>query len=146
MNRKQKKKLAMVGSGLAVAGLVAYLIFGTFQESLVYFYTPTEVHAQMTELQGKKIRLAGQVAPGSVTRTADKVGLAFQITDGTNSVLVTYRGVVPDLFAEGQMAVAEGRPGPEAFQAELIMAKHSEDYDSKQIKYTHVKEKRAEKW
>lgn len=146
MNRKQKKRLALIASVAAVAGGVAYLILGTFQDSLVYFYTPTEVHAQMRDLEGKKIRLAGQVLPGSVTRATDKVSMQFKISDGKNDVLVAYRGVVPDLFAEGQMAVAEGRPGPEIFQAELIMAKHSEDYDSQKMKYTHVKEKRAEKW
>lgn len=146
MDRKQKRKLALVASVLAIAGGIAYMIFGTFQESLVYFYTPTEVMAQQSKLEGKKIRLAGQVLAGSLTKSADKMDISFKISDGTNNIPVTYRGVVPDLFAEGQMAVAEGRPQAGAFKAEQIMAKHSEDYDSKNMKYPHVKDRRAEKW
>jgi cytochrome c-type biogenesis protein CcmE len=146
MDRKQKKKLALVASVLAIAGGIAYMIMGTFQESLVYFYTPTEVMQQKADLQGKKIRLAGQVLTGSLAKADDKVTISFKITDGTNSIPVTFRGVVPDLFAEGQMAVAEGRPDGEGFKAELIMAKHSEDYDSKNMKYPHVQDRRAEKW
>jgi cytochrome c-type biogenesis protein CcmE len=146
MDRKQKRKWAIVASVLVVAGALGYLIFGSFQESLVYFYTPTEVMAQQVQLDGKKIRIAGQVLPGSVVRSADKVNLDFKLSDGTNSIPVTFRGVVPDLFAEGQMAIAEGRPSGGMVKADNIMAKHSEDYDASKMKYPHVKDRKPEKW
>ena len=146
MDRKTKRKYALVASVVVAVGALAYLVMGNFQDSLVYFYTPSEVLAQEPKLEGKKIRLAGMVQAGSIARSADRLEMSFKITDGTKQVPVTYRGVVPDLFAEGQMAVAEGRPEHGMFKAELIMAKHSEDYDSKNIKYKHAKEKRAEKW
>lgn len=146
MDAKKKRKVAAVASAVIVAGALGYLMLGNFQESLVYFYTPTEVMAQELKLQGKKIRLAGQVQPGTVVRSSDKMDMAFKITDGTQAVSVAYRGVVPDLFAEGQMAVAEGRIKGGTFSAELIMAKHSEDYDSEKMKYPHVKDRKAEKW
>ncbi len=145
MNAKQKRRISLIASIVLVVGAGAWLILGNFQESLVYFYTPTEVLAQGNDLEGRKIRLAGQVEMGSLVQSEDKLDLAFKVTDGTNAVAVTYRGIVPDLFAEGQMAIAEGRIQGEAFKAEQIMAKHSEDYDPDQMAYPHMN-KDAEKW
>ncbi len=148
MKAKQKKKIAAAVSLVVVLGAGAWMAFGNFQESLVYFYTPTEVLEQSKELSGRKIRLAGQVEMGSLQKAGD-LNLSFRVTDGTNAVPVRFRGVTPDLFAEGQMAIAEGRVKPAAvgaeFEAEQIMAKHSEDYDPEQMKYPHMN-KKPEKW
>ena len=146
MDAKKRRKLAAVLSAAAVTGGVLYLVLGSFQDSLVYFYTPTELHAKELELEGKKIRLAGLVQPGTLIRSADKTSMEFYLTDATHSVAVTFKGVTPDLFAEGQMAVAEGRPKGGKLVAEAIMAKHSEDYDSKRIKMPNMNGRKPQKW
>jgi cytochrome c-type biogenesis protein CcmE len=148
MDRKTKRRTALIASIVVIGAAVGYLVLGNFQDSLVYFYTPTELMDQQVKLEGKKVRLAGLVMPGSVTREADRRELRFALTDATTTVPVVYTGVVPDLFAEGQMAVAEGRLRKgDAFKAELIMAKHSEDYDTKKVKRKHARDlTKAEKW
>lgn len=146
MKAKDKRRLALIASLVVVVGAIAYLVQESFSESLVYFHTPTEVLQKSAELGGRKIRLAGQVQLGSLVRKPGSLAMSFKITDGTVAVPVVYQGIVPDLFAEGQMAVAEGRYGDGLFKADLIMAKHSEDYDPKQMNYRHVKDVRPEKW
>ncbi len=138
--------MAVLASIVVVAAAAGYLVWGSFQESLVYFYTPTEVLAEPAKIDGRKIRLAGQVSPGRIQKGANKLTLTFAISDGTNEIPVSYSGVVPDLFAEGQMAVAEGRHNNGHFQADQIMAKHSEDYDPDEMKYPHVKDRDAKNW
>jgi cytochrome c-type biogenesis protein CcmE len=147
MKTKQKRRLALVGSLVLVGGALLYMILGSFQQSLVFFLTPTEVMAKGAESDGRKFRLAGQVALGSLQRDeGDALAIAFDITDGTHTIPVTYRGIVPDLFAEGQMAVAEGRMEEGAFKAEMIMAKHSEDYDPDKVHFPEVHTLAPEQW
>jgi cytochrome c-type biogenesis protein CcmE len=145
MKTKQKRKLGLIASLTLIGAALGYLVWGNFQDSLVYFYTPTELIEQAAALEGKKIRLAGLVEPGSLQRSG-RLDLAFNISDGSNSIAVAFTGITPDLFAEGQMAIAEGRLGGEKFAADQIMAKHSEDYDPDQMKYPHVNELKPEKW
>ena len=123
------KKTGVIISILLVAGSLAYLALGNFGENIVYFVTPTEVRALTPERSQKKVRVAGMVVKNSVKTQSDPVGLTFELTDGSATIPVVFQGIPPDLFKEGQGAVAEGfwREG-NTFYSSMIMAKHSEDY------------------
>jgi cytochrome c-type biogenesis protein CcmE len=117
----------LAGGGLIVAALI-YMIYAGVTQSAVYFITPAELQAE--PVPGKAYRLGGMVEPGSVTWNPATLDLIFRVTDGQASVRVVHRGTPPDLFGEHRGAVVEGSWTPEGyFRANLIMAKHSEEYD-----------------
>ena len=123
------KKTSLIISVLLVSGALGYLALGNFGENIVYFVTPSEVRAFSAEQAQKKIRVAGMVVKESVTTRADPVGLTFELTDGEATIPVIFEGIPPDLFKEGQGAVAEGHwTANKVFHSKMIMAKHSEDY------------------
>ena len=133
------KKTGVMISILLIAGSLGYLALGNFGENLVYFVTPSEVRALTPEHFRKKVRVAGMVVKGSVQTQSDPVGLTFELTDGSATIPVIFRGIPPDLFKEGQGAVAEGhwRDG-KIFYSSMIMAKHSEDYMPIELKRAGV--------
>lgn len=125
--RNRRAKL-LVGGAVILAAL-GYLIYGGMQSAVVYFVTPTELREQETEIHAKALRLGGMVEAGSIVWDAKTLALSFRLTDGRTTVPVVHTGTPPDLFAEGQGAVVEGRVREDGtFQAQSIMAKHSEDY------------------
>ncbi|MBF0587814.1 MAG: cytochrome c maturation protein CcmE [Magnetococcales bacterium] len=127
-NRKNRRWLLIV-SLLLVAGSLLTLVFTSFNDALVYFFTPTEIQAQSKDLEGRKIRIGGMVQEGSLTKVEGTQKIRFLITDGDSLVPVRYDGMLPDLFREGQGVVAEGVwRGGQDFPASQILAKHSEDY------------------
>ena len=108
---------------------LAYIIYGGMQEAIVYFVTPSELKAKETTSMDKFLRMGGMVVQGSIQKDLKNLTYRFEITDGTTSVPVFFRGVPPDLFAEGKGAVVEGRISTDGvFQATTIMAKHAEEY------------------
>mgnify|MGYP006379040887 CR=1 FL=1 len=108
----------------AAIGLVIYAIRGNIN----LFYPPAEVVAGKAPV-GQSIRVGGMVVKGSVQRAADSLQVNFQLTDYQASVPVVYTGILPDLFAEGQGAVASGRlNGDGVLEANEILAKHDENY------------------
>lgn len=118
-----------VVGGLVIAAAIAYMIYAGVTQSAVYFVTPSELQA--APVAGKAYRLGGLVAPGSLRWEPSTLDLTFTLTDGKASVLVRHKGTAPDLFAEGRGAVVEGQWTPAGhFQASLIMAKHSEEYQA----------------
>lgn len=126
---KQGKKWGIVGSVTVVLALLGWLGFSSFQSSLTYFYTPSEVVNLGEKYYGKRIRLGGMVESGSMALIPGTLKVNFRMTDGQTVVPVAFEGVPPDLFKEGQGAVAEGFwDKDKKFHADLIMAKHSEDY------------------
>ncbi|MCX8500915.1 MAG: cytochrome c maturation protein CcmE [Alphaproteobacteria bacterium] len=121
-------------AAIASAVLVSTtLVLLAFQDSLVFFYSPTE--AQSHDLPaGRRFRLGGLVEAGSVRHDADGLGVSFAITDLNRQVAVAYRGSLPDLFREGQGVVAEGSwQEPGRFVATTILAKHDENYMPKEV-------------
>jgi cytochrome c-type biogenesis protein CcmE len=105
------------------------LVYSGVRDSLVYFYTPTELTQKQDEVRGKALRLGGMVVDGSVRWDPQTLLLSFQLTDGQGTVFVRHKGTAPDLFKEGAGAVVEGTWTPEGyFRASTIMAKHSEEY------------------
>jgi cytochrome c-type biogenesis protein CcmE len=124
----QRGRRFIIG-GLIIMAALAYIIYGGMQEAIVYFVTPSELKAKETTSTDKFLRMGGMVVQGSLQKDLKNLTYRFEITDGTTSVPVFFRGVPPDLFAEGKGAVVEGRINTEGvFQATTIMAKHAEEY------------------
>ena len=127
MTRKQKR-LTTVIAGLLLLGAAAALVLTALKENLVYFKSPTEILAE-PPTNSRSIRLGGLVEEGSLERQADGVTMLFAITDLANSVPVTYTGILPDLFREGQGVITQGKLGPDGvFLADEVLAKHDETY------------------
>jgi cytochrome c-type biogenesis protein CcmE len=120
----------MVLVGLIVLGVGAAVAFAltAFQENLLYYYTPTDVSAGKAPTD-RTFRVGGMVPEGSFTRPPGSLEARFALTDYANTVSVSYTGVLPDLFREGQGVIARGRLGENGvFVAEEVLAKHDENY------------------
>ena len=129
--RPKRRRLLFVLFGMTTLGLATVLVLLAFEDSLVFFYSPTDVVERQVE-PGRRIRLGGLVEEGSVTRTGDTV--QFTVTDLVQTVSVSYTGVLPDLFSEGQGVVTEGTFGPDgSFTAADVLAKHDETYLPKEV-------------
>jgi cytochrome c-type biogenesis protein CcmE len=123
-----RKLKYLVAGAIVVAALVG-LIYSGVRDSMVYFYTPSELKQKQDEVRGKALRLGGMVVDGSVRWDPQTLLLTFQLTDGQGTVFVRHKGTAPDLFKEGAGAVVEGAWMPDGyFRASTIMAKHSEEY------------------
>jgi cytochrome c-type biogenesis protein CcmE len=126
MTRKQRRG-AVIGLGVAVLSLAAILMMFAFRQSIVFFHTPSDI-AESKIQQGTRFRLGGLVGKGSVKR-GQGTHVEFSVTDTLNTVPVTYEGVLPDLFREGQGVVTEGQlTAGGLFVADTVLAKHDETY------------------
>ena len=131
MTRKQRR-LALIGVSLGVLALAVALILNSLRESIVFFNSPTDIAENKTP-PGKRVRMGGMVKVGSLER-GDNLQVRFEVTDGKSTVRVTYRGLLPDLFREGQGVVAEGAlDGAGIFEADSVLAKHDERYMPKEV-------------
>jgi cytochrome c-type biogenesis protein CcmE len=131
MTRKQRR-LALIGSGLAVLAVAAALVLSALRDSIVFFNSPTDVVEKNVQ-PGARIRLGGLVQPGSLKR-GDDLSVRFEVTDGNRAVPVAYTGILPDLFREGQGVVAEGAlDNAGLFRADTVLAKHDETYMPKEV-------------
>ena len=131
MTRKQRR-LVLIGSGLGVLALAVGLVLGAMRDSIVFFNSPTDLVARKTSV-GSRVRLGGMVKPGSFTRGGD-LQIRFEVTDGNADIPVSYRGILPDLFREGQGVIAEGQLQPGGtFDADTILAKHDETYMPREV-------------
>jgi cytochrome c-type biogenesis protein CcmE len=131
MTRKQRR-LTLIGVGLAVLGIAVALVLTALKDSIVFFNSPSDVVAKQIA-PGVRIRLGGLVAQGSVSR-ADPLNVRFDVTDGNKSIPVRYKGILPDLFREGQGVVTEGAlDGAGLFLADTVLAKHDESYMPKEV-------------
>jgi len=125
---RKRRRLWLVGAGLSALFAAAGLVLTAFEDSIVFFYSPTDL-TQQTLPPDRHFRLGGLVEEGSVARQADGVTIAFRVTDTANVVPVTFRGLLPDLFREGQGVVAEGALDARGtFVATEVLAKHDESY------------------
>ena len=123
---RRRKRLALaLGALLALSGATA-LVLTAFQDSLVFFYSPSELAAN-PPAPDRRVRIGGLVENGSLEKSGQDV--RFRITDTARSIDVTYRGLLPDLFREGQGVVAQGTlAGDGSFRASEVLAKHDETY------------------
>jgi cytochrome c-type biogenesis protein CcmE len=125
MTPKRKRLWLLIGS-LAVLGVAATLVLTALNDNIVFFYSPTQV-AEKSLAPGRHFRLGGLVEAGSVKKDGQEI--RFTVTDTHKTVAVVYRGLLPDLFREGQGVVAEGALGPDGvFVAREVLAKHDENY------------------
>jgi cytochrome c-type biogenesis protein CcmE len=126
MTRKQRRAI-LIASGLAVLGLAVGLVLIALNDTITYFKTPSDL-ADKPIAVGQRFRLGGLVADGSVKR-GQGLDVEFRVTDTLKAVAVVYRGVLPDLFREGQGVVTEGRLEADGrFRADTVLAKHDETY------------------
>ena len=126
--KRKHRRLAFIGAGLAALFAAAALVLTAFEDNLVFFYSPTDLVAQEVP-PGRGFRLGGLVEEGSISRLSDGVTVAFRITDLGETVPVTFKGLLPDLFREGQGVVAEGSLDEKGvFVANEVLAKHDETY------------------
>jgi cytochrome c-type biogenesis protein CcmE len=131
MTRKQRR-LVLIGSSLGVLALAAVLVLSALKDSIVFFNSPTDVVEKKVE-PGSRIRLGGLVKPGSLQR-GEKLAVRFEVTDGNRAIAVSYQGILPDLFREGQGVIAEGMlEAGGGFKAESVLAKHDEKYMPKEV-------------
>jgi len=126
--KSRHKRIALISGGLAVLGVVVWLVLGAFQSNLVFFFSPTQVAAGEAPI-GRSFRIGGMVKDGSIKRETDGVTLRFVVTDTEKDMVVAYKGILPDLFREGKGAVAQGKLGSDGiFRASEVLAKHDENY------------------
>ncbi|NKN39600.1 cytochrome c maturation protein CcmE [Agrobacterium sp. a22-2] len=132
MTRKQKR-LAVIAGGMGFIIAAVLLVMFAFGQAVAYFYMPSDI-AKMPIDPGTRIRLGGLVAEGSVVRGEGST-VKFSVTDGSSTVPVTYVGILPDLFREGQGVVTEGvfEAGSTVFSADTVLAKHDENYMPKEV-------------
>jgi cytochrome c-type biogenesis protein CcmE len=124
----QKNKRFLIGAVIILAA-VSYLVVGGMKEAIVYFVTPSELKAKESSSLNKFLRMGGMVVQGSLHKNLKNLSYQFELTDGTTTFPVFFKGVPPDLFTEGKGAVVEGRIGSDGvFHATTIMAKHAEEY------------------
>ena len=131
MTRKQRR-LTLIGTAVGVLGLALGLVLYAMRDSIVFFHAPADVAAKGVP-PGTRFRLGGLVKEGSVNRAVGQ-DIAFEIVDAQRSVRVQYRGLLPDLFREGQGVVAEGMlDGSGVFKADTVLAKHDETYMPREV-------------
>ncbi|KEF35064.1 MULTISPECIES: cytochrome c maturation protein CcmE [Deinococcus] len=124
--RRKRNPLPTVLGVLALVGLTGFLAFGNLGKSLEYFVTPSEYVQQRAELEGRPLRIGGLVK--AVEYNPQTLDLRFNVTDGSATFPVQYRGAVSDLFKENQGVVVRGEFQGETFHASELVVKHSEEY------------------
>jgi len=131
MTRKQRR-LVLIGGSLGVLSVAVALMLNALRDSIVFFNSPSDVMEKHVG-PGTRIRLGGLVKDGTVMHS-DNLTVQFEVTDGQRDVPVSYQGVLPDLFREGQGVVAEGvLDAGGTFKADSILAKHDETYMPKEV-------------
>lgn len=131
MTRKQRR-LILIGSSLGVLAIAVGLILSAMRQSIVFFNSPTDI-VERHVTADNRLRMGGLVKDGSVKRSAE-LRISFIVTDGKSDVPVSYQGIVPDLFREGQGVVVEGKVGQgSVFAADTVLAKHDERYMPREV-------------
>lgn len=130
---RRNRRIVIVASVLAVAGLAITLIMSALGDAVAYFYTPGDL-AELDRSPAGVIRLGGLVQEGSVATDASDASVRFTITDHTGATIrVLYRGILPDLFREGQGVVVQGRLSSGELAASEVLAKHDENYMPREV-------------
>lgn len=134
MQAARKRKLSLLLFIVFIISLASALVLYALRQNISLFYTPTQIVAGEAPYH-HKIRIGGMVEKGSLIRSAKKLDVQFDVTDFNKSLHVHYRGILPDLFREGQGIVAEGTLVDQShFQATQVLAKHDENYMPPEVK------------
>ena len=127
LTKKVKSRIFFLSVLVVLAALVIFVILRSLEENVVYFFSPTEIYNKANITFDKKIRIGGLVKENSVNK--DNTTINFIITDLKKEIVVSYNGIVPNLFSEGKGVVAEGKlKDRKYFVADKILAKHDENY------------------
>ncbi|MDH7796341.1 MULTISPECIES: cytochrome c maturation protein CcmE [unclassified Beijerinckia] len=131
MTRKQRR-LVLIGSALSVLFVAAGLTMFALRDNIVFFYSPAEIAAK-APAPGTRMRLGGLIKAGSIMKGENRT-VTFVVADVEREISVTYTGMLPDLFREGQGVVAEGvLVSPTSFRADSVLAKHDENYMPREV-------------
>ena len=126
--KKKTRRLYLVLVGLCALGAVAALVLAALEEDIVFFFSPTEIVEKGKIQPDQRVRIGGLVEADSVTKASDGVTNIFAVTDMANTIRVEYKGILPDLFREGQGVVTEGYFRGQTLIADEVLAKHDENY------------------
>jgi len=130
----RQKRMATVAAILVGVGIATAFALQAFEKNMLYYYSPTQILAGEAP-DSRSIRVGGLVENGSVQREPGSLEVRFTLTDFANTVGVSYTGVLPDLFREGQGIIARGKLTNEGlFVAEEVLAKHDENYMPPEVK------------
>jgi len=130
--KTRHKRMAFILVGLAGLGVAAWLVLNALNSNLALYISPTDVLAGDAP-KGQTFRLGGLVVEDSLRREDDGLTVHFKVTDSANTIPVTFTGILPDLFEEGQGVVAQGKMRGEVFIASEVLAKHDENYMPTQV-------------
>ena len=126
-NKRVKSRIVFLSSIILITVLIVFFTLRSLRDNVVYFLSPTEIHNKSDISFNKKIRVGGLVKIGSINKEGNIVN--FIITDLKNEIVVSFTGLVPNLFSEGKGVVAEGKLNDKKyFIANKILAKHDENY------------------
>ena len=126
-SKKAKSRIFILVSSLIIAAIIIFLILRSLEENVVYFFSPSEIYNKSNISFNEKIRIGGLVKEDSISK--DQTSTKFIITDLKKEIIVSYSGIIPNLFSEGKGVVAEGELiDKKYFVADAILAKHDENY------------------
>ena len=127
LSKKVKSRILFLLLSLLLTAGIIFFVLKSLEDNVVYFFSPTEIYNKSNIPLNKKIRIGGLVKKDSIRR--DQISLIFIVTDLKNEIIVSYNGLVPNLFSEGKGVVAEGKlKDKKYFVADKILAKHDENY------------------
>ena len=127
LTKKVKSRIFFLSVLVILAALVIFVILRSLEENVVYFFSPTEIYNKANISFDKQIRIGGLVKKNSVSK--NDISINFIITDLKKEIVVSYNGIVPNLFSEGKGVVAEGKLKDKKYLvADKILAKHDENY------------------
>ena len=133
LSKKVKLRILFLLLLLLSTAAIIFFVLKSLEDNVVYFFSPTEIYNKSNITLNKKIRIGGLVKKDSIRR--DQVSLIFIVTDLKNEIIVSYNGLVPNLFSEGKGVVAEGKlKDKKYFIADKILAKHDENYMPPEVK------------
>jgi len=127
MNPKRKQRLFIILGMVSGLGIAVGLVMYALSQNINLFFTPTQI-VKGEAPPAQMIRVGGMVADGTVDRDPQSLKVAFEVTDFDHNVRVSYEGILPDLFREGQGVVVQGRINEGQFVASEVLAKHDENY------------------
>ena len=127
LSKKVKSRIFFLAISLISVAIVIFIVLRSLEENVVYFFSPSEIYNKTDISFDKKIRIGGLVKTNSINK--NETSINFIITDLKKEILVSYNGLVPNLFSEGKGVVAEGKlKDKKYFVADKILAKHDENY------------------
>lgn len=128
MTPARKKRLGLIALMMLGVGIAVTLGLNAFNKNILFFFSPSQIASGEAPV-GDTFRVGGMVVDGSVSRSSTDLSVTFDLSDTANQVSVTYTGILPDLFREGQGIVAIGKLASDGlFTAETVLAKHDENY------------------